>query len=262
MIAPSSLGSICGPGAAEGLAGLLPVALPLLLLAAYLSGRPRSFARWSETRTACFTLGCLLIALALSPGIASWAAADARGHMVQHLLLGMLAPVALVMGAPMTVLLRSVPVRLARAIVRMLAHPIVRVVSHPFAALVSMTGGMYLMYLTPLGPRLAGDALGHGWMLTHFLVSGTVFAWSIAGPDPAPHRPSYPVRLATLFMAIGLHTLLAVRLGAFPVGLGPHEQEAVAIMLYGGDVAEGLLALLLFHAWRTSRRRRRNAHSA
>ena len=243
-------GTICGPGASAGTLALLPLALPALLLTVYLFATAREVRDWPSERTASFALGCVLIAIALSPGTLDWAAADARGHMVQHLLLGMFAPIALVMGRPGTLFLRTVPTEVARGAVRVLSRPFARTIVHPFTAGLLSVGALYVLYLTPAGAALASSRAGHAWLLLHFLVAGTAFAWAVAGPDPAPHRPSYPVRLVALFLAAGAHGVLAARLGAFPVGLGPNEQAAVSIMLYGGDVAHALLALLFFRSWR------------
>ncbi|MBB4908609.1 cytochrome c oxidase assembly protein [Actinophytocola algeriensis] len=46
-------------------------------------------------------------------------------------------------------------------------------------------------------------------MHLHFLVAGYLFAWLIAGPDPAPHRPGVPARLVLLGVAIAVHATLA-----------------------------------------------------
>ncbi len=55
--------------------------------------------------------------------------------MLQHLLLGMLAPLGLVMAAPITLVLRSVPARLGRGISRLLRSRYLQVVANPITAL-------------------------------------------------------------------------------------------------------------------------------
>ncbi|NUP62603.1 MAG: cytochrome c oxidase assembly protein, partial [Nonomuraea sp.] len=64
---------------------------------------------WSRWRTASFVTGGALVTVALTDPVATLATTDFRGHMLQHLLLGMLAPLALVLGAPVTLLLRALP---------------------------------------------------------------------------------------------------------------------------------------------------------
>lgn len=249
-------GFVCGPGAPEGALGFVPLLLPVVLFALYAVAVLRERGRWPAHRTGFFALGCLLIAHAVSPTMLDWAAVDARGHMLQHLLLGMFAPLALILAWPGTLFLRGMPVGVARWAVRLLATPPMRAVTHPFVAGFLSVGGLYVIYLTPFGHVLAANPWGHGWLLIHFLVSGTLFAWAIAGPDPAPERPDHTVRLVALFLSAGAHGVLAARLGAFPVGMGANEVEAASWMLYFGDVGEALLALAFFHSWRTARRRR------
>lgn len=52
--------------------------------------------------------------MALLPPLAPFVHGDFRGHMAQHLLIGMYAPLALVLGAPVTLLLRALPAHRAR----------------------------------------------------------------------------------------------------------------------------------------------------
>lgn len=95
-------------------------------------------------------------------------------------------------------------------------------------------------------------------MHAHFLASGCLFAYVIAGPDPAPARPGVRARLVYLGFAIAAHALIAQAMyGGFfvdiqaPVG---QVQQAAEIMYYGGDIAELLLAGALVATWRPERR--------
>ena len=62
---------------------------------------------WNGGRTTSYSVGIVLLGTALSPAVIAFAHSDLHGHMAQHLLLGMFAPLALVLGAPGTLLLRS-----------------------------------------------------------------------------------------------------------------------------------------------------------
>ena len=243
------------------------------VLAAYLMGsvRERRHGRgWSCWRTASFVIGAGLLAFAVSPRLATWAHHDLRGHMVQHLILGMLAPLGLVLAAPATLLLRSLSVPNARRITAVLRSRPIQRMTHPATALVLDIGGLYLLYLTPLYAAMHVHPLLRGAVHFHFLAAGYLFAWAIAGPDPAPHRPSFGTRLWVLFLAIAAHSTLAKMMYAYGWPRGTHHgleqiQSAAQIMYYGGDVAELLLAMALFASWyRTSARRyeRRQLQSA
>jgi putative membrane protein len=209
---------------------------------------------WNNWRLASFTLGCGLLVLAFSPPATQWGHSDLRGHMAQHLLLGMFAPIALMLGAPGTLLLRSVSVNAARRLTAFLGTLPGRCLTHPVIALLLDIGGLYLLYLTPLYGLSLGDPAVHILLHLHFVIAGYLFSWSIAGPDPAPRRPGMRTRLAVLFAATAAHSILAkVMYGyGFPRDAG-HElaeiEAAAQLMYYGGDLAELLLAIVFFAAW-------------
>ena len=233
------------------------VLLTLALWFAYVLGvraQRRRRKPWRCWRIVSFSLGCGLLVVAFSPSMVEWGHADLRGHTAQHLLLGMFAPIALMLGAPGTLLLRSVPVVTARRITEFADRVPVRCLSHPVTALLLNVGAMYVLYLTPLYQLSFSEPLLHIWLHLHFVLAGYLFSWSIAGPDPAPHRPGMRMRLAVLFVAIAAHTVLGKLMYAygFPRDAGHDlaEIEAAAqLMYYGGDFAELLLAVVFFAAW-------------
>src|SRR3712207_6321859 len=108
---------------AGGGAQVLPLLLVGVLAAGYvvLAARQRGNRRtWSSWRTSSFLAGCGVLALGLTPGWLPYPDSDFREHMLQHLLIGMLAPLGLVLAAPVTLLLRSVPSAAGRRVGRML----------------------------------------------------------------------------------------------------------------------------------------------
>jgi putative membrane protein len=240
---------------------LLLVAVPLGVLAAYLFAAWQQDSRsgWSRSRSASFAIGIAMIVGAVLP-VGEWQQ-GMRGHTLQHLLLGMFAPLALVMGAPVTLLLRSVPASIGRVIANLLRRRAVIVLTHPVTALLLNTGGMYLLYLTPLFATSTTGGPLHVLVHVHFVVAGYLFAWAIAGPDPAPCRPRMPARLAVLFIATAAHAILAkIMYGyGFPRGVGASAtelQSAATWMYYGGDAAELLLIVAFVAAWFSARRGR------
>ncbi len=242
----------------DALLFLLLTVLPALVLLAYLVAAYRS--GWSLWRSLLFATGIGLIMLAGSPPIAHWAHEDLRGHMAQHLLLGMLAPLGLVLGAPVTLMLRVLPQRGGRWVAQVLRLGVVRVLSHPAVAAVLDVGAMFVLYLTPLYVLSLTSPALHLWLHLHFLVAGCLFTWSIAGPDPAPHRPGPVTRLVVLVVAFGAHALLGKIMYGYHYPRGTaapiEEIEAAAQwMYYGGDLAEILLAIAFFAAWFRNRDR-------
>ncbi|MFG3438250.1 cytochrome c oxidase assembly protein [Nonomuraea sp. NPDC047897] len=250
------------PGQHAGWAAWLPALLATLipatvyLLAAWRAGgasgdpavRDR---RWSPWRTASWLAGCVLTGVALSPLVPP----GDVGHMVRHLLLGMFAPLGLIMAAPVTLLLRVAPRRLARRLTRLLRTRVVHVLTHPVTAALISVGALYVVTLTPLyAASMANPRLHH--LVDHtYLATGCLFTWAVAGPDPAPHRPGVPTRVAVLIGAAAAHGWLAKHLYATLPGF----QQAAQVMYYGGDVAALLLAVALFAAWYRRAGRRRPA---
>lgn len=240
-----------------GLFEVLLSSLGLIALLAYLAAAFKQSTDgrgWSRWRTASFTSGILLIVIALHPKVATFAHHDLRGHMVQHLLLGMFAPLGLVFGAPVTLALRTCTRNMGRRLVAVLGNPAIRFASHPIVAMMLNVGGMYLLYLSPLYLLMLDSRVLHGLVHWHFLVAGCLFSWAIAGPDPAPNRPSKRFRLTVVFISMASHAFLSKGMYAYgwPVGTAHTTEEiksAAKIMYYGGDLAELLLVIALFKTW-------------
>ncbi|ARS54502.1 hypothetical protein B9G99_08480 [Kushneria konosiri] len=245
-----------------GITSMVALLLIALLWLAYLAGAWRTQRQkpWSRGRTLLFTLGCMTLAVAFMPSLMHAAHQDVRWHMVQHLLLGMFAPLGLVFAAPMTLLLRNLPAEGARRLVRFLGTRPVRVLTHPVTAALFDIGGMYLLYMTPLYAHSLVTPWLSIFLHLHFVVSGTLFTWAIAGPDPAPHRPSWRTRMGVLLVAMAAHATLGKLLYAFnfPRGTGADPEElhqAAMWMYYWGDLAEATLVVALMLAWLRRRRR-------
>ncbi|KOV93621.1 cytochrome c oxidase assembly protein [Streptomyces sp. NRRL B-3648] len=248
----------------HGGGGVLGVLLPALALLVCAGGylllvrlarrRDRSWSRW---RTVGFGAGLALLAVALLPPLAPFAHRDFRGHMTQHLLLGMYAPLALVLGAPVTLLLRALPAPRARRVTALLHSGPSRLLSHPVPALLLSTGSLPVLYFTPLYDTVLAHPAGHWLLHAHFLLSGCLFAHSVAGPDPAPARPGVRARLLVLGCAIAVHAVVAqLMYGGFWVHVHapvPEVRGGAEIMYYGGDIAELLLAAALVATWRPER---------
>ena len=113
--------------------------------------------RWSGWRTASFLAGCGVLAVAVLPSMSPYPAGDLRGHMLQHLLIGMVAPTGLALGAPASLLLRSLPLRGRRAAAVVLRSRAVHILTHAATVLTLNVGGLVILYATPLFGFLTGD---------------------------------------------------------------------------------------------------------
>ncbi|MFF4712538.1 cytochrome c oxidase assembly protein [Streptomyces eurythermus] len=251
------------PAGGDALGVVLPVLALLVCAGGYrllvLRARRRNPVRaWNPWRTAAFCAGVVLLAVALLPPVAPFAHRDFRGHMLQHLLIGMYAPLALVLGAPVTLVLRAVSAPRARWLTAVLHSTPARLLTRPPVAVLLSAGGLPVLYFTPLYDTAMAHPAGHWLVHAHFLLSGCLFAHVVAGPDPAPARPGVPARLVWLGCAIAVHAVAAqLMYGGFGVAVHAPASEVrggAEIMYYGGDIAELLLAAALVATWRPGRR--------
>lgn len=119
-----------------------PIATVLLALAvaAYVAGvvvLAKRDVRWPVGRLAAFLLGVVVVALAVQSGINAYAGTLYWMHMVQHLMLIMLAPGLLVLGRPLT-LIRAAAGRRSGRVEAVLRGRVV--------AAVTMTGATLVLY--------------------------------------------------------------------------------------------------------------------
>lgn len=243
----------------HGVAGVLSldwVAGAGLILSAclYLGGIASSRRRgrnWPFLRTAAWFSGLAIAGGALLGPLAAAGHDSFPAHMLGHLLIGMVAPLALVAGAPVTLALRSLDPRQARRLSRALRSTPLRAVSSPVIAGLINVASLWLLYTTPLVEWMFSSPLLHVLVNIHFLLAGYLFTASLIGPDPNPHRAGFPMRAIVLVSALASHGILAKYLYAHPpVGVSLAEaQSGSMLMYYGGDVADAVLIGILCLQW-------------
>ncbi|MGK5627863.1 cytochrome c oxidase assembly protein [Streptomyces sp. URMC 123] len=270
-----------GPaGAGVGVAGLVgPVvaAAALLAAAAYLlaaaSLRRRGDA-WPRSRDVSFAVGGAALAWAsggagLSGGVGLSGGALPSGgmpgggtplggpftaHMAQHLIVGMAAPLLLVLARPLTLALRVLPPGRVRRGLLAVAHgrPARWLVFPPLAALLDI-GGLWVLYRTELFAATGHRPLLHALVHVHVPAAGLLFAFAVCQLDPVRRRWSPAVRGLTLLAAGAAHAVLAKSLYvAPPPGTAfapPDLRTGARLMYYGGDLVDVALAVALAAQW-------------
>lgn len=155
---------------------------------------------WPLARTIWWILGLGIIVLVTATGIEGYGMELFSIHMVQHMVLNMLAPVFLVLGAPMTLLLRALPSgtghrgRLRRGVLWVLHTRLAAVLTHPAVTFGLFIMSLYGLYFTPVFDYLMSTWWGHNLMLMHFLIIGFLYFWGIIGADPSPRNPTRGLR--------------------------------------------------------------------
>ncbi|MEW2381958.1 cytochrome c oxidase assembly protein [Micromonospora sp. NPDC047707] len=231
--------------------------------------------RWPVARTVFF----------LGPGLGGIAAVTVSGlhaydtallsvHMVQHMVLSMIAPIFLALGAPMTLALRTLPIRPRKRLLTIVHSRIARVYSYPLVAFAIFVVNPFALYFTDLYRYTLEHAWAHELVHAHFILTGCVFFWPLLGLDPLPGRWPYPGRALLMLLSVPFHTVLGLTImqsttlfgGDWYPSLGltwsdPWEDQVVAggILWAGGEfVSVTMLAVLVVqwmrHAEREARR--------
>ncbi|MBZ3902069.1 cytochrome c oxidase assembly protein [Streptomyces griseiscabiei] len=174
--------------------------------------------KWPVGRTVAFVVGVLLVMLVTCTGLNDYGMVMFSVHMVQHMVISMLAPIVLLLGAPVTLALRALPVagkgrKGPRELLMMFLHSwYMKIVTHPAFTIPMFIASLYGLYFTPLFDFLMGSTPGHIVMMTHFLLVGLFFFWPIMGVDPGPHRPGYLMRMLELFAGMPFHAFFGIAL--------------------------------------------------
>jgi putative membrane protein len=233
---------------------LMLVALVVVYQAATLA--PRHKSAWPWQRSLCWNAGIIVAGAALVGPFSMQSHDDFRRHMLGHLLLGMLAPLLIVLAAPVTLVLRTIHPRLARRLVRVLGSAPIRGFAHPLTGAVLSIGGLWLLYFTPLYGAMHGERWLSIALEVHIAVSGYLFTAAIIGIDPVRHRPSWLVRTMVLCGALAAHSIVAKLLYIhFPDGVSESQGRAASkLMYYGGDLIGALLIAIYCWQWYRSGR--------
>ncbi len=162
-------------------------------------------------RSVAFFGGLAAIAVALLSGIERYDTTLFSIHMVQHLLLTLVAAPLIALGAPITLALRvASPAVRRRALLPLLHSRLMRVLAFPVVAWIAFAAIMWASHFSPLFDLALEDPLVHDLEHGLFLGAALLFWWPAVGLDPAPWRLSHPARLVYVFLQMPQNTFLAV----------------------------------------------------
>lgn len=175
--------------------------------------------RWPIGRTIAFAIGISLLDYSTSGGLGLYAKFSFEYHMLAHMVLSMIAPIAIVLSAPVTLALRTLPIGriegergLRGLLIRALNSRFTKIWTHPVVALAIFDGSLFALYFTPLFGKLMSSHLGHLFMNLHFIFAGILFFFVIIGIDPNPRQLHPLARIIILFAAMSIHAFFSVSL--------------------------------------------------
>ena len=209
--------------------------------------------QWPVARTLSFLLGEVLLAVGLISGM------DAHDeifeiHTIQHIFIGMLAPVLFALSAPITLALQASNRRVQTAILKVLHSPVGRLASNPVFTWAFYGVSIFGLYFTSLYATTLRNQGVHDLVHLHIILAGCLFWWPAVAVDPLPRRMSYGVRIAYLLLAMPFHTIIGMALDSQTTRITPTttlaDLHAGGGLMWVAGEALGLIGMLaVFVQW-------------
>lgn len=166
--------------------------------------------RWPGGRSAMFGLGIAALASVTVSGLAAYDTVLVSVHMVQHMVLTMIAPIFLALGAPITLALRTLPHGPRRTLLAALHSRYARFITFPVVSFALFIANPFVLYFSGLYRASLEHVWVHELVHIHFIAVGCVFFWPLIGLDPVPGRVPYPLRALLMFLSTPFHTVLGL----------------------------------------------------
>jgi cytochrome c oxidase assembly factor CtaG len=222
--------------------------------------------RWPVPRSLSFLLGGLgSIAVATMSALGTYDTVLLSVHMVQHMILMMVAPMFLALGAPVTLALRTLRTRPRAKLLAVLHSRLARVLTFAPLALALFIATPFALYYSPFYELSLRSGLWHAFLHLHFIIIGCLLMWPLMGIDPVPGRISYPLRLLMLFLMLPFHAFLGISIMSsttliaeswylafnrtWPPSPLDDQYLAGGIMWGSGDAIALLMVIALFVQW-------------
>jgi cytochrome c oxidase assembly factor CtaG len=222
--------------------------------------------RWPVPRSLSFLLGGLgSIAIATMSALGTYDTVLLSVHMVQHMILMMVAPMFLALGAPITLALRTLSPRPRAMLLAVLHSRVARVLTFPPLALALFIATPFALYYSSFYETSLRSGVWHAFLHLHFIIIGCLLMWPLVGIDPVPGRISYPLRLLMLFLMLPFHAFLGISIMSattliaeswylafnrtWPPSPLDDQYLAGGIMWGSGDAIALLMLIALFVQW-------------
>jgi cytochrome c oxidase assembly factor CtaG len=240
------------------------IAGALYLWGSWRVGRRHPARPWPRWRTAAFLGGLAVVAFATQSGIGVYDEALFWDHMIQHLMLIMIAPPMLVVGQPLTLLLHASRNPLHAWAKRVIRSRALSFLTWPLFGLLAYIATIVGTHLTGLAHEVLVNQALHDSEHALYLVVGYLYFLPLLGQEPIHWRMPYPLRIILLVVGMPVDTFTGLVLGYagrwYTAGLagprppgspGPVEDAhwAGATMWIGGDAIMLSLIMIVFWMW-------------
>jgi len=244
----------------------LMLGLLIFLVALYIKGvviLTKRGDKWPVGRTIAFALGISAVDFATSGGLGLYSHFAFANHMMAHMVLGMIAPIGIVLGAPITLALRTLPLGrnqqesgIRGIFIELLHSKLSKFYTNPVVALAIFDGSLFALYFTPLFGNIMQGHSGHFFMSLHFLLAGFLFFQVLIGIDPLPRKVPHIAKIIVIFAAMSIHAFFSISVmsattlldnGYFELLQRPWATDLLADQKLGGSIgwAMGEVPILL-----------------
>ncbi|MEU5878596.1 bifunctional copper resistance protein CopD/cytochrome c oxidase assembly protein [Spirillospora sp. NPDC047279] len=222
---------------------------------------------WPVSRTVAWSAGLAIVLAATGSGLARYSMVLFSAHMVQHMVLCLVAPVLLLLGSPVTLALRALPAEPAASgrsprelIEAAVSGRAARLLSRPLVATALFIVSLYVFYHSPLFEASLRNHAIHSLTMAAFVAIGLLYFRSVIGirnDRPPPARP-----FLLLLAVVPFHALFGIGLMASgdvlaadwftrltrTWGTAPlHDQRVGGALALGFAGIATLLVMLLAH---------------
>jgi cytochrome c oxidase assembly factor CtaG len=231
---------------------------------------------WPLWRAALFGAGLLVIVIATQSGIGAYDDLLFYDHMIQHVMLLMVAPPLLIGGQPLTLLLHASRNPLHTWAKRVIRSRVASFLTWPVFGAVAYALAVVAAHLTAVASYTEQNQAWHDAEHAVFVVIGYLFFLPILGTEPIRWRLSYPIRLVLLVLLMPIDTFTGVVLGYASAGspgapAGPRPGWAPspvsdlhsggAVMWIAGDGIMFALMMIVFLMWARNEQVSLSGHS-
>jgi len=223
----------------------------------------RGFEVW---RVALFIAGVVCFGAALSGPVEAVADRTFAAHMVQHVVLMLIAPPLVLLGAPLLLAVAVPPRDSARVVAGVASHPVMHAVFAPLVGWVLFVGVLWGVHFSPLYE----SALESGWVhvFEHalFITAAFLFWLPVVQVGFVPRPVSFPARMLYLvlmfpqgaFLGLAIygsrHVLYPHYAAALGGGAALDQQNGGAIMWIAGGFIMFVAFMLVAASWARSER--------
>src|SRR5690349_13376377 len=216
-----------------------------------------------------FVMGYTALVVALISPLHSVGEQFFSVHMVQHLLLSLVAPPLLLLSGSMPVLLWALPRKDRATVGRLIGQPgpirsALQFLTRPLVALTLFVATQWIWHQPGAYDLALENRWAHYFEHVSFFLTAVAFWWPVIGAPPLRSPLNYPARLGYTFVGWLPNSILGAGIALARAPLYPHyvasaqqtgidplfdQQLAGLIMWVPGDLVFAVILLILFAAY-------------